>query len=165
MPQTLSKTTAGDFARGRVVNLERSLVWGARVHGHFVAGHVDTRGKVRRVTEKGRSRSVLLSLPDSLARYAPARGSIAVNGVSLTVARTQPGAVEVALIPHTLKVTNLGSLERGDSLNVECDLAARYRFPSRGARVKRHATKRIHQKAPSRRRVKAPGGHRGLSIQ
>jgi riboflavin synthase len=150
MPETLSKTTAGAFDRDRLVNLERSLVWGGRVHGHFVSGHVDARGTVLRIQKKGRSSSILFSIPRTLAPYVSSRGSITINGVSLTIARLHKRGVEVALIPHTLQNTNLGSLKLGDAVNIECDLIARYRAAKRGAKVQRHATKTIGKKGSGR---------------
>jgi len=145
MPATLSKTTAGAFRPRRAVNLERSLRWSGRVHGHFVAGHVDARGKIVLVNRHGRARSVAIAVPRALARLARPRGSIAVNGVSLTIVRAARGRIEVALIPHTLRATNLGALRQGDRVNIECDMLARYAPPHRGGRVKRHAKKRARR--------------------
>ncbi len=142
IPQTLSKTTAAQFDRASVVNLERSLVWGERVHGHFVAGHVDARGKIARMQKKGRSKEVTISIPRTLQTCVAPRGSITINGVSLTVAEARKGAAVVALVPHTLQKTNLGDLKSGDHVNIECDLMARYRRQPRDARVGRYATQR-----------------------
>lgn len=140
MPETLKKTTAAAFASKRVVNLERSLKWNERVHGHVVAGHVDAKGRVVSFDNVGRSKRLVVRVPLGLSRFIAARGSIAINGVSLTIVAAQKGRVEVALIPHTLAATNLANLKRGDEVNVECDLLARYAL---NARVKPHAAKRV----------------------
>ena len=126
MPQTLEKTTARLFKRGIIVNLERSLRYGARIHGHFVAGHVDAASTVFKVDRKGRSRVISIKTSPEVSNYIVARGSVAVNGVSLTVAAKGRGFFSVALIPHTLEVTNLGTLKRGDVVNIEVDMLARY---------------------------------------
>ncbi|RJQ33562.1 riboflavin synthase [Candidatus Parcubacteria bacterium] len=126
MPETLSKTTAASFEKNRMVNLERSLRFGDRIHGHFVAGHVDATTKILHIEKNGRSRRISFALPRSLSRYVVERGSVAINGVSLTVAAKDGASFMVALIPHTLKITNLGALKKGDAVNIECDMLARY---------------------------------------
>ena len=126
MPQTLSKTTAYRFEKGTIVNLERSLVYGKRIHGHFTMGHVDARTIILTLSKRGRSRLMTIRMPRDLSKYIVARGSVAINGVSLTIAKKTQSAFVVALIPHTLKVTNLGQLKSGDEVNVECDMLARY---------------------------------------
>src|SRR3989344_2566093 len=125
MPQTLSKTTAALFEKGAILNLEHSLKYGDRIHGHFVAGHVDIRARVVGIEKDGRSRLVRVQLPRTLSRYVVSHGSIAVNGVSLTVARKSDTSFTVALIPHTLEATNLANLKTGDAVNIECDVLAR----------------------------------------
>ena len=144
MPQTLSKTTAALFEKGAILNLEHSLKYGDRIHGHFVAGHVDIRARVVGIEKDGRSRLVRVQLPRTLSRYVVSHGSIAVNGVSLTVARKSDTSFTVALIPHTLKATNLANLKTGDAVNIECDVLARYGLaaPRRSAKVRTHAAKR-----------------------
>ena len=126
MPQTLKKTTASSLKKGTSVNLERSLVYGKRIHGHFTMGHVDARAMILTLSEHGRSRLMTIRMPRGLSKYVVARGSVAIHGVSLTIAKKTQGAFVVALIPHTLKVTNLGQLKSGDEVNVECDMLARY---------------------------------------
>ena len=147
MPETLSKTTASSFAKNAELNLERSLVYGDRIHGHFVSGHVDTKVRILNIEKKGRSSAIRFQLPRMLSRYVVARGSIAVNGVSLTIARKDRASFSVALIPHTLKVTNLGTLKVGDMVNIECDMMARYGLAalSSGARVPTHAKRRARK--------------------
>ncbi len=143
MPQTLSKTTAALFCKNDSVNLERSLQYGDRIHGHFVAGHVDATAKILRVETNGRSRRIVCALSRALAKFIVARGSVAMNGVSLTVAEKSRHSFTVALIPYTLKATNLGELKKGDPVNIECDMLARYGLAAlkRGGKVRTHATK------------------------
>ncbi len=126
MPETLRKTTAAAFLPATIVNLERSLVFGARVHGHFVMGHVDTVARVLQVQTQGRSRLISFTVPRALSKYVVVHGSVSLNGVSLTVARKVRNVCTVALIPHTLAATTLGNSKFGDALNIECDMVARY---------------------------------------
>lgn len=126
MPETLAKTTVGSFEKGRMVNLERSLKYGQRIDGHPVQGHVDTAVPVRDIRLRGASRELTIRPGASLARWAILHGSIAINGVSLTIARRHGPNVTVALIPHTLKSTNLGTVRAGDLVNVEFDHTAAY---------------------------------------
>lgn len=148
MPETLKKTTARLFAKGCAVNLERSLAYGDRIHGHFVAGHVDATAKILEIEKSGRSHRIVCSLPRALSKLIVARGSIAMNGVSLTVAEKATRSFTAALIPHTLKATNLGVLRKGDVVNIECDVLARYGLAALrlSARVGRDAKKRIRTK-------------------
>ena len=126
MPETVSKTTAGSFAKGRVVNLERALKFGNRIDGHPVQGHVDTAAPVRDVLTRGMSKEVTIKLNASVAQQAILHGSIAINGVSLTVARKHGPNITVALIPHTLRTTNLSDVGVGDMVNIELDHSAVY---------------------------------------
>jgi riboflavin synthase len=126
MPETLSKTTAGSFKKGQLVNLERSLKFGDRIDGHPVQGHVDCAAPVREVVRKGASRELVIKPNASFARAAILHGSIAINGVSLTVAKKHGPNITVALIPYTLKHTTLGTLKVGDSVNVEFDHSRAY---------------------------------------
>lgn len=133
MGETLSKTTAKYFTKGRLVNLERPLTLGAEVGGHFVQGHIDARASVVGVEKKGWSQNMTIEIPSAFRRLVAEVGSIAVNGVSLTVSRKKGTMVTVSLIPHTLRTTNLGALKKGDEVNVEFDLLARY-LAARGER-------------------------------
>jgi len=126
MPETLRVTTAADFSPGRIVNLEEPLRIGETLDGHFVQGHVDGVGRVVRIAARGNSREITIQVPRALVRYIAPKGSITVNGVALTVARLSGGTCTLALIPYTLVHTNLGNLKKGDSVNVEVDLIARY---------------------------------------
>lgn len=126
MPETLAKTTASRFAKGDVVNLERSLRFGARLGGHLVQGHVDTTGTVCSVRRQGSSRIITIALPRRYGKFIARKGAICVNGVALTVVRAMKGRFSVALIPYTLRRTNAGLLKKGSAVNVEVDVFARY---------------------------------------
>lgn len=117
--------TAG-FTAGARVNLEKALRAGDRLGGHLVTGHVDGVGDVVSITPDGDSQRFEFRMPADLAKYVARKGSVTVNGVSLTVNATGPDRFHVNLIPHTLTVTNLGALRAGDRVNLEVDLIARY---------------------------------------
>ncbi|HSC96181.1 MAG TPA: riboflavin synthase [Burkholderiales bacterium] len=125
--------TAG-FSAGDRVNLEKAMRVSDRVGGHLMSGHVDGVGTVTRTKAAGGNRMLAVAVPKALAKYVARKGSIAVNGVSLTVNETDRAAFEVNLIPHTLAATNLGALRRGDKVNLEVDLLARYVERLRGRR-------------------------------
>jgi riboflavin synthase len=120
--ETLSRTTLGSLAEGSEVNLEPALKAGDPLGGHYVQGHVDGLARVR-ANERSR---LSLQLPADLLRYCAEKGSIAVDGVSLTVAALDGDGIEIALVPHTLAETTLGRLEPGAETNIEVDLLAKY---------------------------------------
>jgi len=124
--ETLSLTTLGDLHPGASVNLEPALRAGDPLGGHLVSGHVDGVGQVTGLAEEARSRRVTVAAPAELARYIARKGSIAVDGVSLTVNAVTEREFEVNLIPHTLTVTTLGQLAVGSRVNLEIDPLARY---------------------------------------
>ena len=126
VPETLARTTLGSWRVGERVNLERSLRLDQRLGGHLVQGHVDGVGVVRTVAPEGEGRRVGLDLPAELARFVAEKGSLAVDGVSLTVAAVAATRCEVALIPHTLSVTVAGDYAPGRRVHLEVDLVARY---------------------------------------
>jgi riboflavin synthase len=126
VPETLKRTSLGGAAPGVRVNLERALQAGARLGGHIVQGHVDGVGTLLERTPGERSDEVRFSLPPDLARYVVEKGSITVDGVSLTVAGTDGGTFSVALIPTTLADTTLGLRAPGDPVNLEVDVVAKY---------------------------------------
>lgn len=126
VPETLRRTTLGRVAPGDAVNLERSLRLDQRLGGHLVQGHVDGVGNVRGVDLEGEGRRITVDIPATLALYVAEKGSIAIDGVSLTVARVGGTRCEVALIPHTLAVTIAGRYAPGTKVNIEVDLMARY---------------------------------------
>jgi riboflavin synthase len=126
MKQTLGLTTLGSLEPAARVNLELPLRAEDRIGGHVVQGHVDGTGTVVSVEAEGFARRLRVELPEELLGLVVERGSIAIEGVSLTVAALDEGAVELSLIPETLERTTLGGLEPGDRVNVECDVMARY---------------------------------------
>jgi riboflavin synthase len=126
VPETLQRTTLGHAVPGDAVNLERSLRLDQRLGGHLVQGHVDGLGEVRAMNPEGEGQRLALELPGSLAPFVAEKGSIAIDGVSLTVARVAGTRCEIALIPHTLAVTIAGRYAPGTRVNVEIDLMARY---------------------------------------
>ncbi len=126
VPETLSRTTLGGLRVGDVVNLERPLTLEQRLGGHLVQGHVDGVGEVLAVRPEGDGVRVTLAVPPPLRRYVAEKGSLAVDGVSLTVAAAGGDRCEVALIPHTLQVTTSGGYASGTRVNLEVDLLARY---------------------------------------
>lgn len=128
-PETDAKTTLGDWKVGRKVNLERALQAGAELGGHFVTGHVDAVGIVEKVTAEGEFHLLEISYPSELSNYFAPKGSITLNGVSLTVNTVTPATLGMTVIPHTGAVTNLGLLRPGDKVNLEVDLIARYIAP------------------------------------
>ena len=126
VPETLSRTTLGAWREGDAVNLERALKLDQRIGGHLVQGHVDGVGEVRAVSDEGDGRRIALALPAGLPRFVAEKGSLAVDGVSLTVAAADGTACEIALIPHTLRATVAGAYAPGTRVNLEVDLVARY---------------------------------------
>jgi riboflavin synthase len=122
MPETLAR--AKPF--GAEVNLEEALRAGDPLGGHYVQGHVDGVGRVRSVEPEGDSRRATIEAPAEILRYCVEKGSIAVEGVSLTIAELTDTAFEVALVRHTLEATTLGTLEAGDEVNLEVDVLAKY---------------------------------------
>jgi len=124
--ETVAKTCLADLAPGDRVNLETALLAADPVGGHFVTGHVDGVGEVRGVTGDGRSHRVRVAAPESLARFIAEKGSISVDGVSLTVNTVNGNVFEFNAVPHTWSVTNMGRYEAGTRVHLEVDLIARY---------------------------------------
>ncbi len=124
--ETLSKTTLGTWAVGSRVNLERSLKVGEEIGGHIVSGHVDGVGDVVSVTPEGDSMRYKIRAPKQLAKFIAAKGSIALDGTSLTVNEVDGNTFGVNIIPHTSKVTTWGGIKAGDKINIEIDMLARY---------------------------------------
>jgi len=124
--ETLNRSSLGSLKGGTLVNLERPLLATSRLGGHFVQGHVDAVGKVLTIRTDGEFAVWKFLLPDSIERFVVEKGSIAVDGISLTVASLTSKAFEVALIPHTLENTNLRTRQIGDEVNLECDILAKY---------------------------------------
>lgn len=126
VPETVRRTSLGALRQGAEVNLEPAVRAGEPLGGHLVQGHVDGLGRVRSAEPEGDGRRLWLDVPGELLRYCVEKGSIAVDGVSLTVAAVDEGGLAVALIPHTLEETTLGVLGPGDEVNLEVDLLAKY---------------------------------------
>jgi riboflavin synthase len=125
-PETLSRTNLGRLAAGSQVNLERSLALGDRLGGHLVTGHVDAVGTLERRLDQADWATLWFAVPGELTRQMASKGSVAVDGVSLTLVEVASERFSVALIPHTLAVTTLGGLRPGDAVNIETDLLAKY---------------------------------------
>ena len=124
--ETLKKTNLGELAVGKKVNLERSLQVGDRMGGHFVTGHIDGLGKIRKIEMQGEWAYYFFDVPPALLGHLASKGSIAVDGISLTVVDVDSHGFSVALIPHTLQATTLGERREGNSVNLETDVLAKY---------------------------------------
>lgn len=125
-PETLQLTTLGRLVDGATVNLERALPAGARLGGHLVTGHVDGMGRVAQLRFEGEMCRLDVDIPENLRRYMAKKGSVTVEGVSLTVNDVTDTGIALLVIPHTRHVTSLGTLAVGDLINIEVDLVARY---------------------------------------
>jgi len=125
-PETLQRTTLGEARKGMAVNLERPLSFGGRLGGHFVQGHVDGIGRLVLRAPGGDGSMVTVEYPAELQRYLVSKGSVAVDGISLTIATLKGNAFTVAAIPFTLKMTNLGGLQIGSAVNLEVDILGKY---------------------------------------
>ena len=126
VPETIARSNLGRLAEGAEVNLEPALRVGEPLGGHFVQGHVDGLGRVRSLEPEGEGARLRLELGRELLRYCVVKGSLAVDGVALTIAALDDETVEIALVPFTLQETTLSALEPGDEVNVEVDLLAKY---------------------------------------
>jgi riboflavin synthase len=126
VPETLERSTLGSLAAGAAVNVEPALRAGEPLGGHIVQGHVDGIGRMRTSEPEGDGRRIWIDAPAGLLRYAVEKGSITVEGVSLTVAALDDAGFAVALVPHTLEVTTLGGLGPGAAVNLEVDVLAKY---------------------------------------
>jgi riboflavin synthase len=125
-PETLQVTTFNEVKVGDPVNLERSLRLSDRIDGHLVAGHVDGTGVIQQREPKGNAIIITIAAAESLARYMIAKGSVAVDGISLTINACDSGSFSVSLIPHTAKLTTMGYKGRGDRVNIEVDMIGKY---------------------------------------
>ncbi len=126
VPETLAQTTLGKIELKEPLNLERSLIWGDRVGGHFVLGHVDGIGKILKKKTSGKSFSLEIEAPTSVLAFLVSKGSIAVDGISLTIQQMGKHAIKIAVIPHTAKTTTLGAKSVGDLVNLEADVLAKH---------------------------------------
>ena len=126
MPETARRTTLGEMRQGSRVNLERALLLGARIGGHIVNGHVDAVGQIRQRSTEENAVVLHIALGEGLTRYIAPKGSVAVDGVSLTVVGIKDGAFSVSVIPHTLEETTLRDARPGTRVNIEVDVIAKY---------------------------------------
>ncbi len=126
LQQTLKITNLGDLQAGQVVNLERSLQVGDRLSGHFVQGHVDGCGLVRTYEKSGQDHRLVISIPQEFQHLLAPKGSISINGTSLTVAEINQGEITLWIIPHTHEITSLSSIREGDRVNLEFDMIAKH---------------------------------------
>ncbi len=126
MHETLSRSTLGRLRAGDRVNLERAMVLGGRLGGHLVAGHVDARGRIAALRDDGSARWVTVETPQAVLRYVVEKGSVAIDGVSLTVAAVDRSTFAVSLIPHTQMQTALYAKRVGDEVNLEADMLVKY---------------------------------------
>lgn len=126
LTQTLDVTSLGSLKPGALVNLERALRADDRLGGHFVQGHVDATGVIRDLSSKGQDHRYEVQLPPEVYRYCISRGSLAVDGISLTIAELLPDSALFWITPHTFKATNLQSCQNGQKVNLEADLLAKY---------------------------------------
>lgn len=126
LEETLSRTNLRDLRPESVVNLERALAVDGRFGGHFVQGHIDCAARVLSFVESGADSRLEVELPNDFAHYAAYKGSVALNGISLTIAELLPSSFAVWIIPHTRRKTNFESLQAGDLVNVEFDILAKY---------------------------------------
>lgn len=125
-PETLDKTTLGSLKEGSRVNLERSVTTTTRLGGHIVQGHVDGRGAFVSAVPEGDFWTVTIGFPEHLARYFVHKGSVSVEGISLTIAALRDDTLDIAIIPKTWEQTNLSTLSPGDAVNLEADVIAKY---------------------------------------
>ncbi len=126
MPETVERTSLSSLGAGSKVNLERALTLSTRLGGHLVAGHVDSTGRVTELRSDDTALWITIAAPESVMRYVVEKGSIAIDGVSLTVARLSRSGFSVSLIPHTQGVTTLHNLKVGSKVNLESDMIVKY---------------------------------------
>ena len=124
--ETLNKTTLGSAVAGVPVNLERAMRLNERIGGHLVTGHVDGIGMIQRREQDGNAIQFVIEVPDEIARYCVKKGSITVEGISLTINEVSDNSFAIAIIPHTAKVTTMGLKQVGDTVNLETDLIGKY---------------------------------------
>ena len=124
--ETTNKTDLGNLKPGDIVNIERSLKTGDRLEGHFVLGHVDGVGIIKKIQNKPKEVQVWFEIPNKLSKYVVKKGSIAVDGISLTAVNIKNNLDSVCLIPHTMEITNFKTKNVGDNINIETDILGKY---------------------------------------
>jgi len=125
-PETIDKTTLKNAKTGHRVNIERALSLSGRLDGHLVSGHIDGTGQVRDISKKSNAIIIGFAVPESLLRYMIPKGSVAVDGVSLTINACDENGFEVSIIPHTAEITTIGMKKIGDQVNIETDMIGKY---------------------------------------
>ena len=125
-PETMNVTALNNLNLGHLVNLERAMPADGRFGGHFVSGHVDCVGKYKEVKKEGDFYNIKIEIPEKYTKYIAKKGSVAINGISLTVADINTNIILIAIIPHSFKNTNLKTLKNGDCVNIETDILAKY---------------------------------------
>jgi riboflavin synthase len=126
MPETIKKTTAGEWKKGKEINLEKSLKMNDLLDGHIVQGHIDTRGKIVCIKKDKESKIIKIQIPPKFMRLVAEKGSVSIDGISLTVVQTGADWFSVSLMSYTLENTNLGKIEIGEGVNIETDVLAKY---------------------------------------
>lgn len=126
MPETLQKTTAGFFKNGRIVNLEKSLTMNQLLDGHIVQGHIDGRGEIFEIKKVKKSKVMKIRAPKKVTALIAEKGSVSVDGISLTVVKAKKNWFSVSLVDYTLENTNLGAIKKGEEVNIETDILAKY---------------------------------------
>jgi riboflavin synthase len=126
MPETLNLSKFKDSIEGDIINLEKALKVDARLGGHFVMGHVDGVGIIKNIEKEGKYINLIISAPVEIIKFLAYKGSVSVNGVSLTISGSEKNWLKVSLITHTMEITNLKELNKGDKVNLEVDMIARY---------------------------------------
>lgn len=126
MPETVRRTSLAELKKGSPVNLERALTLASRLGGHIVSGHIDGTGEIVKFADEGNAILMTISAGSDLLRYIVEKGSVALDGISLTVASVTDSDFTVSLIPHTREVTNLGSKKQGSPINIETDVLGKY---------------------------------------
>jgi len=126
MPETIKKTTAGSFQKGQKLNLEKSLTLNQLLDGHLVQGHIDTRGKIIEIKKIKQSKVMKIRILQKFMSFIAEKGSVSVDGISLTVVDTGKDWFSISLVDYTLKNTNLGTIKKGSEVNIETDILAKY---------------------------------------
>ena len=125
-PETMKVTALGGLKKGNLVNLERAVQVGARLGGHIVSGHIDSKGVIENITKSGDFYNIEIKLTEESSKYVVKKGSITVDGISLTIANIQGNRIKLAIIPHTFENTNLKTLQKGEFVNIETDILSKY---------------------------------------
>jgi len=125
-PETLEKTNANSWIKGMTINIENSLKLGDEISGHFVFGHIDEIGQLKSIKEVSNCWLIKIQVPQNLKKFMVQKGSVSLNGVSLTINKIVGGVIELMLIPHTYKNTTFSNLKQNDLINIEVDMLARY---------------------------------------